>query len=46
MPPITQGYPMNLNHLASFHAVAEVGGVTAGAERLQISQPADSKQIR
>jgi DNA-binding transcriptional LysR family regulator len=37
---------MNLNHLAVFHAVAEAGGVTAGAERLQISQPAASKQIR
>ena len=36
---------MNLNHLAVFHAVAEAGGVTAGAERLQISQPAASKQI-
>jgi Bacterial regulatory helix-turn-helix protein, lysR family len=37
---------MNLNHLAVFHAVAEAGGVTAEAERPQISQPAASKQIR
>ena len=37
---------MNINHLAVFHAVAEAGGVTAGAERLQISQPAVSKQVK
>ena len=37
---------MNWNHLAVFHAVAEAGGVTAGAERLQISQPAASKQVK
>ena len=36
---------MNRNHLALFHAVAEAGSITAGAERLRISQPAVSKQI-
>jgi DNA-binding transcriptional LysR family regulator len=37
---------MNLNHLAVFHAVARAGGVTRGAERVDISQPAASKQLR
>jgi DNA-binding transcriptional LysR family regulator len=37
---------MNLNHLAVFHAVAEEGSVSRGAERLCISQPAVSKQVR
>ena len=37
---------MNLNHLAVFSAVAEAGSVTAGAERLGISQPAASKQVK
>lgn len=37
---------MNLNHLAVFYAVAEAGSVTGGADRLEISQPAASKQIR
>jgi DNA-binding transcriptional LysR family regulator len=37
---------MNLNHLAIFHAVAEAGSVTRAAERLCISQPAVSKQLR
>jgi DNA-binding transcriptional LysR family regulator len=37
---------VNLNHLAVFHAVVEAGGVTAGAERLGITQPAASKQIK
>lgn len=37
---------MNLNHLAIFQAVAEEGGVSRGAERLLISQPAVSKQLR
>ena len=36
---------MNRNHLALFHAVAEAGSITAGADRLRISQPAVSKQI-
>ena len=37
---------MNLNHLAAFHAVAQAGGMTRGAERLDVSQPAVSKQVR
>ena len=37
---------MNLNHLALFHAVAEEGSMSRGAERLFISQPAVSKQIK
>jgi DNA-binding transcriptional LysR family regulator len=37
---------MNLNHLAIFRAVAEAGSVSAGAERLLVSQPAVSKQLR
>jgi DNA-binding transcriptional LysR family regulator len=37
---------MNLNHLAVFHAVAEEGNVTRAAERLLISQPAVSKQVK
>jgi DNA-binding transcriptional LysR family regulator len=37
---------MNLNHLAVFHAVAQVGSMTLGAERLDISQPAVSKQVQ
>jgi DNA-binding transcriptional LysR family regulator len=37
---------MNLNHLAVFHAVAQAGSMTLGAERLDISQPAVSKQVR
>src|SRR5450432_4173813 len=37
---------MNLNHLAIFHAVAEAGSVSRGADRLLISQPAVSKQLR
>lgn len=35
-----------MHHLGVFHAVAEAGSVTLGAERLQISQPAVSKQLR
>lgn len=38
--------PLDLHHLAVFHAVAEAGGVTAGAERLMVSQPAVSKQLK
>ena len=38
--------PLNLNHLAVLHAVAEAGSVTAGAERLMVSQPAVSKQLK
>lgn len=37
---------MNLHHLAVFHAVAETGGVNRGAERLLVSQPAVSRQLR
>jgi DNA-binding transcriptional LysR family regulator len=37
---------VNLNHLAIFHAVAETGSMTLGADRLEISQPAVSKQVR
>lgn len=37
---------MNLNQLAIFHAVAEESSVTRAAERLHISQPAVSKQLR
>ena len=37
---------MNLNHLAVFHAVAQTGGMTLGAERLDVSQPAVSKQVQ
>jgi DNA-binding transcriptional LysR family regulator len=37
---------MNLNHLAIFHAVAQAGSMTRGAERLDISQPAVSKQVQ
>jgi DNA-binding transcriptional LysR family regulator len=37
---------INLNHLAIFHAVAQTGSMTLGAERLEISQPAVSKQVR
>jgi DNA-binding transcriptional LysR family regulator len=37
---------MNLNHLAIFHAVAQTGSMTLGAESLDISQPAVSKQVQ
>ena len=37
---------MNLNHLAIFHAVAQTGSMTLGAGRLDISQPAVSKQVQ
>src|SRR5262249_36433164 len=37
---------VNLNHLAVFHAVAQAGSMTRGAERLGISQPAVSKQVQ
>jgi len=32
--------------LALFHAVAQAGGISRGAERLHVSQPAVSKQIK
>src|SRR6516162_8662824 len=37
---------INLNHLAIFHAVAQTSSMTLGAERLDISQPAVSKQVQ
>lgn len=37
---------MNLNHLAIFLAVADAGSIGGGAERLHISQPAVSRQLR
>jgi DNA-binding transcriptional LysR family regulator len=37
---------INLAHLAVFHAVASEGSVSRGAERLMVSQPAVSKQLR
>ena len=37
---------MNRNHLALFHAVAQAGGISRGAERARVSQPAVSKQIK
>lgn len=37
---------MNRNHLALFHAVAQAGSISGGAERARVSQPAVSKQIR
>lgn len=36
---------MNLNHLTIFQAVAASGSVSAGAQRLRISQSAASKQL-
>src|SRR5439155_13086068 len=36
----------NLHHLSVFHAVATEASVSRGAERLAISQPAVSKQLR
>jgi DNA-binding transcriptional LysR family regulator len=37
---------LNLNHLAIFHAVAEERSVSRAAERLGVSQPAVSKQLK
>lgn len=37
---------MQLAHLAVFHAVAQAGSVSGGAERLMVSQPAVSKQLK
>jgi DNA-binding transcriptional LysR family regulator len=37
---------MNLNHLAIFHAVLQEGSISLGAERLHISQPAVSHQLK
>ncbi|WP_137973613.1 LysR family transcriptional regulator [Pseudomonas sp. F(2018)] len=37
---------MNLHHLKVFLAVAEAGSISAGAQRLHISQPAVTREIR
>jgi|SRR5579883_2237619 len=37
---------MNLHHLAIFHAIAETGSISACADRLHISQPAISRQLK
>ncbi len=37
---------LNLHQLSIFHAVADAGSVSGGAQRLMISQPAVSKQLR
>ncbi len=37
---------MNLHHLAIFHAVAETGSISACAQRMRISQPAISRQLK
>lgn len=37
---------MNLKHLWVFHVVASTGSITAAAERLFVSQPVVSRQIR
>ncbi|RQR66903.1 LysR family transcriptional regulator [Burkholderia sp. Bp9126] len=37
---------MNFTHLAAFHAVVEAGSVTAASERLHVSQPALTREIR
>ncbi|HEY3364950.1 MAG TPA: LysR family transcriptional regulator [Symbiobacteriaceae bacterium] len=40
------GTDVNLHYLRIFHAVAEAGNVTRAAERLRISQPAVSAQLK
>ncbi len=45
MDHMLDGYGMNRNHLALFHAVAQAGGISAGAAAVRVSQPAVSKQI-
>ena len=37
---------MNLHHLAIFDAIAETGSISAAAQKLHISQPALSREIR
>jgi DNA-binding transcriptional LysR family regulator len=36
---------MDLHNLALFHAIAEAGSITAGAQRMHLSQPAASKRL-
>lgn len=37
---------MNLHHLAIFHAIARSGSLTVASERMHISQPAISRQLK
>lgn len=37
---------MNLHHLAVFHAIAETGSISAASQRLYISQPALSRELK
>lgn len=37
---------MNLHHLKIFHTVAQAGSISLGAERLFVSQPAVTREIR
>ncbi|MFP6559085.1 LysR family transcriptional regulator [Paraburkholderia sp. B3] len=37
---------MNFTHLLAFYEVARVGSISAGAERLHVSQPAVTREIR
>lgn len=37
---------MNFTHLLAFHEVARAGSISAGAERLHVSQPAVTREIR
>jgi DNA-binding transcriptional LysR family regulator len=37
---------MNFTHLFAFFEVARAGSVSAGAERLRVSQPAVTREIR
>jgi DNA-binding transcriptional LysR family regulator len=37
---------MNFTHLYAFYEVARAGGISAGAERLRVSQPAVTREIR
>ena len=46
MLDIAYCYAMNRNHLALFHTVAQAGGISRGAARARVSQPAVSKQIK
>jgi DNA-binding transcriptional LysR family regulator len=37
---------MNFTHLFAFFEVARAGSISAGAERLHVSQPAITREIR